>query len=246
MIKQYLQFIQQNLQNTQLNEVKQWVDTTLAATFKKNPELSQNVAEIEHILDYLLSDKAPKRLQKMSFMQAKQAAEKWATMLQKKGDHIPETEQDVKPMLRHKKTGMMLVKLVGENAFKREGYLMRNCVASYYDKKTCEVYSLRDINNNPHVTIEVQKQNNLINQIKGKGNGPIHPDYIQYVLKVLKYFKMEIRDTELNNLGYNTLSEEYWKFIQDNFSQIKLQTLTYKGKKYLYKYQQGLSESIKK
>ena len=121
--------------------------------------------EVEHIIDYLMSDVAPVRISQMTYDEAKRGAEKWNATLIKKGEHIKETATDTEVVLDFK-DGFKVVKLVGKNAFEREGYLMRHCVASYFGKET-EVYSLRDIHNMPHCTIEKNQQ------IKGKGNGKI-------------------------------------------------------------------------
>lgn len=221
--------MQTYLSQTNKEEVKMWIQTVLIAYLKKE---SENQGEIEHIIDYLNSPQAPKRLVRMSYDQAKASTDKWLKAMVKRGDNIIETDEDVKIILKSKSTGYRLVKLIGENAFKREGFLMKHCVASYANKTDTEVYSLRDSNNNPHCTIEVQQKNGQIAQIKGKGNGPIHPNYIRYVLKILKYFKMEIRDSEMQNLGYFLPSDGLRSFIDSNFQEF--QYISFQSKKYVY------------
>lgn len=219
------------LQQTQKESVKTWINKNLVNYLKKNPE---NQSEIEHIIDYLNSDKAPTELAGLQYEAAKNNAEKWVKALQKKGRNIVETEADTENVLIFE-DGFKLVKLIEEVSFKREGTLMGHCVASYYNKSDCAVYSLRDLNNKPHCTVEVQgTSNSSINQIKGKGNGPIHPNYIKYVIDILKYFKMDVRDSEMSNLGYSVLPDgaESWKFLEDRFKGIKY--CTFNGKKYFY------------
>jgi hypothetical protein len=77
------------------------------------------------------------------------------------------------------KDGFKFVKLLSESCYQREGKLMSHCVASYYGRSV-EIYSLRDSSNNPHCTIEKDRQ------IKGKGNGKIDLKYIDYVVKFLE------------------------------------------------------------
>lgn len=217
------------LEQVNKEEVKLWINTVLKNYLKKNEE---NVGEIEHILDFLGSDKAPSRLKKMSYIQAKASTDKWVKSLNKKASNIVEEKDDTKTIIKWK-DGMRLVRLVGENSFKREGLLMSHCVGSYYGKKEVKVYSLRDSKNNPHCTIEVTKEKNVINQIKGKGNGKIHPNYIKYVLKTLKkVFKMDVRESEMNNLGYSLPPEGYIKFLEENG--IKVFTLKVKDSLYVY------------
>lgn len=202
--------------NNPSEEVIGWIRTVLAAEIKKNGE---NQVDIEHILDFLASDKAPQRLRKMSYQQAKLASEKWTKTLIKKGAHIDELPRDTK-VLKKFSDGFTLVELIGENAFKREGYLMRHCAGSYAGKANTKVLSLRDPLNMPHATFELQGENGFT-QIKGKGNGSIHPDYIKKVLSILKMFKVNVRSSELENLGYIEVSEFMKKALKTDFTGAK-------------------------
>ncbi len=193
--------IQKYLIQTELEEVKYWINHNLVNYLNK-PENVENVSEIEHIVDYFNANNFP-RLRKMSYSEAKNGAEKWVKSLVKKGNDIDEGVTDLEIVLDFK-DGFKLVRLIGENAFKREGALMSHCVGSYVGRQNTAIYSLRDSRNMPHCTIEVQGQNN-INQIKGKGNGSIHPNYVSYIVKVLEFFKISVRDSEMRNLGYVNL-----------------------------------------
>ena len=176
--------------------IQKWVTTTLSNYLEKNQVETE---EVEHILDYLVM--ANKRVSKMSYIQAKEGAEKWLKAQIKKGNAINELPEDVETVLDFG-DGFRVVKLVGENAYKREGFLMSHCVASYYGHDV-EVYSLRDSNNMPHATMEKDQQ------IKGKGNGDIHPKYIDYVVKFLEHVGMSVGDSEMKHLGYINISK--WK-----------------------------------
>lgn len=120
--------------------IVQWLE-------KRQPQ-DASLSEVEHIVDYLLSEDAPKRLDRATYSQMQKNTEKWVKKLAKRGSHIQESEEDVKTVLDFG-DGFRVVQLIGENAYKREGYLMSHCVASYADKDV-EVYSLRDKNNMPH------------------------------------------------------------------------------------------------
>lgn len=212
-------------------KVIEWVQINLKNYLKNNIE---NQSEIEHILDYLNSNKAPKRIKFMSYDEAKRGAEKWVKTLNKKAANIIETEEDVE-IIKIWKSGFKLVRLKGEAAFKREGKLMRHCVASYYGKDSVKIYSIRDEQNNPHCTMEVD-DSGYGNQIKGKGNGAIHPKYIKYVLKSFKHMGLEdLRSSEMDNLGYTVLKEDFSKFLYKHFEQNSIKTLTYKNNTYFYK-----------
>ena len=183
MYKKYAQHINAN------EFVLKWVDTTLNNYLKENKPTTE---EVEHILDYLAQE--IKKISQMSYLEAKNNAEKWLKSQIKKGNDIVEKAEDTKIVLDFK-DGFKIVQLIGENAYKREGFLMSHCVASYYGKDV-EVYSLRDKDNMPHCTMEKNQQ------IKGKGNGDIHPKYISYIVKFLENIGMTVGDSEMSHLGY--------------------------------------------
>ena len=217
---------------TSKTEVKSWINNNLKNYLKKNPE---NVGEIEHIIDFLNSDKAPNRLQKASYSEMKSSSEKWMKTLIKKGNNIVETEEDVDLEITFEH-GFRLVKLSSKEAYEREGSLMSHCVGSYHDNDNSTIYSLRDSNNKPHCTMEITKDNEgEINQLKGKGNGSIHPKYISMVLKSLQHFGLELRTSEVTYLGYDELSEQTWGLIDKNYTKVK--EISFGGKRFLYRHQ---------
>ena len=173
--------------------VLKWIETTLKNYCEKNQPATE---EIEHIIDYLAQ--APK-ISRMSYKEAKSNAEKWLKTQIKKGMDIEEKPEDIETILDFG-DGFRVVKLIGENAFKREGFLMSSCVASYFGKNT-EIFSLRDKDNLPHATLEKNQQ------IKGRGNGDICLKYIDYIVKFLQKIGMTVSDDEMKHLGYINVSE---------------------------------------
>lgn len=206
------------------DEVTYWIEHNLENYLRKNPE---DQGEIEHILDYLVSDAAPSRLRSMSYEQAKRGAEKWVAALTKKGNDICETEQDVEVVTECACGNLRWVKLLSKRAYLREGRLMRHCVGSYYGKPV-SIYSLRDRQNQPHCTIEVDEG---VQQVKGRGNGSIHPKYVSAVLEFVQQFGT-IRSSELRYMGYIELPDVAWELIERRYTNIP--TITYGGKRYLY------------
>ena len=179
-------------------EVIAWIEHTLTNYLKKEPR-DVPIEQVEHIIDYLISPDAPKKnLTAMSYKEALKNSEKWMKSQIKKGEHIKEVEKDVETILDFK-DGFRVVKLIGKAAYEREGYLMNHCVASYFGNSK-EIYSLRDKENYPHCTMEKDQQ------IKGKGNGDIHPKYIKYVVAFLEHIGMKVRDSEMAHLGYEVES----------------------------------------
>lgn len=194
------------------SDVEVWIDTTLNNYLKKMPQTSQQ--EVEHLLDFFSSSDRPRKIKRMSFDQATRKATVWTKNLQKKGASIREEIRDTEE-LHLFPDGSKIVKLIGKAAFDREGYLMRHCVASYFESKSCQIYSYRDVSNKPHATFEVTLTGSDIVQIKGKGNGPIHPKYIEPILTFLQIIGKAIRPSEMINLGYAHISKDMWRLLQN-------------------------------
>lgn len=194
------------------DEVTEWVNTT----GKKYLTLGEaTVSELEHIVDYLVSDKAPKRLRKMSFKDAKRKSSEWSASNKKKGRNLVDSPEDIETVLEFKdKTS--IVRLKTKASLLREGFLMNHCVGGYdASSENCLIYSYRDANNEPHATFEIQKDSEQIVQIKGKGNGEIHPKYINPILEFLKHIGFDIRSNDMRNLGYYKIDEDHLDFVKD-------------------------------
>jgi hypothetical protein len=177
-----------------------------------------DTTEGEHVIDYLVNENP--KISTSNYEQVKHNAEKWLKTQMKKGEHIKEKPEDTQVVLDFK-DGFKIVQLVGKAAYEREGYLMRHCVASYFGRSV-KIYSLRDRDNLPHCTMEQDQQ------VKGKGNGDIHPKYVGYVVKFLEHIGMTVGDSEMRHLGY--INAE--KFIKDFNDETKKQLF---NKKYLPK-----------
>lgn len=191
------------LNRAQKDETKRWVETVLAAQFRKK-DFRENQVQIEHILDFLDSVEAPKRFLKMSYLTAYEQSRLWVKRLAARGSNLEDKKEDIRTI---KKIGQFkIVELLTENALKREGNLMAHCVASYVNKISDKhkIYSLRDKDNKPHVTFEISlEKSGNVSQIKGKGNGSIHPKYITAVLKFLKSLKsFDVNENDMRHLGY--------------------------------------------
>lgn len=201
--------------HTANQEVKKWVNKNLVKYLENNPE---NEQEIYHLLDYLNQYDKPENIEKFNYEKVKIKTEKWNALLIEKGLKAIETENDIEHVL-DLGNDLSLVKLIGKSAFDREGSLMSHCVSSYHGKSNVTIYSIRDKYNKPHCTIEVYNGKS-INQIKGKGNGSIHPKYIDAVIKTLKHFDMKIGTSDMELLGYMRLDNTMLGRLKDRFGDI--------------------------
>lgn len=211
-------------------EVLSWLRT---AGKKAMDKKTISASELEHVLDFLVSSTAPLRLQKMSIIDAKRKTEEWSKANQKKGRGLVDGEDDLE-VIHDFLDGNKIVKLKTKKAFEREGFLMGHCVGGYDpDKAENHIYSYRDSKNMPHATFEVQKANNEILQIKGKGNGEIHPKYIHPILAFLKAVGMEIRPSDMANLGYHHVHKKHLDFLK-HYDGIEKQTVVISGEAYAF------------
>lgn len=203
-------------------EVIQWINTTLKNYLLENEE---DQGEIEHIIDYLQAYKG-KSILGMQYKTAKLNAAKWVKALSKRGMGIIETEEDYETFMTFN-SGYRIVKLKTDRSYKKEGSLMSHCVSSYFGKANYTIYSLRDEKNMPHATIGVSTSSSgAIDQIKGKGNGSIHPNYIKYILKFFEKMNLKIKINEMKYLGYIKFPNTFTKsFIEQNFTGIKTLTI---------------------
>lgn len=88
--------------------------------------------------------------------------------------------------------GPQWVKLNTRKCVEYEGVMMGNCVGSYSaDVKSGNVwiFSFRDANNEPHITIEIDPSGPEVNQVKGKENEPPISKYHERVVEFLRKMK---------------------------------------------------------
>lgn len=195
-------------------EIIQWLDTVAKKSLKEN---AITVSEMEHVIDWLNSADAPVRLRKMSMKDAKRISIEWMDRNKAKGRNLTDSPEDIEDFMSFQ-DGSKIVKLKTKKAFEREGFMMSHCLGGYSIRSEYDIYSLRDGQNQPHATFEIAKNNEDVLQVKGKGNGPIHPNYIHRVLDFLKKIGMKIRSSEMINLGYYHVHKDHLDFIRSKIA----------------------------
>lgn len=107
-----------------------------------------------------------------SFEQAIHAMHKWHEELKIKDSIYEPTNES---LIKFKYSdGWTVQQIKSVHDYKVEGTLMNHCVASYSDRNS-QIFSLRDEENKPHITIEIY--NNYVKQIKGHSNSDPKDEY---------------------------------------------------------------------
>jgi PcfJ-like protein len=130
------------------------------------------------------SDRHLRRLGRVSVLEAIAAARGWRQQVAKRREHdCPEDWTGLETVWRSP-LGPKFVRLTTPAALWREGTLMCNCLRHGWYKDevaagTSEIYSLRDTQNRPHVTIQVK--DGFVVQVKGKQNATPPEKWLSYV-----------------------------------------------------------------
>jgi len=173
---------------------------------------SKDKQVFNHWIDYLNTLPENKDLSKISIPQLITHVKEWEESFAKnKAD-----EEDGIEDIHIYNNKFKWVKVFGKNSLNREGNLMNHCVGSYYNKVSkgdTIIFSLRDSNNRPHVTIELT--NNRIEQIKGKNNEPALK-YIKYIVDFLEEEYVSFRSINNNELKQYCLIDSDYGLIDLN------------------------------
>ena len=193
------------------------------------------VDRIYHALDYIgqLPEREQNKLYKISYEQMLQKVRDWdAEMLAKSKEANLDATNSGEVIIDFG-DGYKFIKLNRtEEAYKYEGDIMGHCVEGYVDNEMSIIYSLRDKNNEPHVTIEVSMHPDYgddvelidvrgIVQIKGKGNEAPIPKYIPYVLAFIEKTGYAVYE-DGENIGWKRVrifpdDEEVNQYVDDRF-----------------------------
>lgn len=178
-----------------------------------NVNIEETSTLVLPVLDYLeaqLAERPTFNLGKVGVDQAIVASKKWHDALAKRKQKIT-LEPGVTKVMEFP-NGYFWALITSGVGLQREGNLMGHCVGGeYYHTRTLtgeyKIYSLRDSSNVPHITLDMT--GDRVNQIKGKTNADILPEYLPYLFEFLK--KMNPKTILFD--GGRALEKEYieWK-----------------------------------
>ena len=150
----------------------------------------------------------PKDLWDLKFYDMASEAENWH--LELKGI-VPTGAYETKEVVYSFDNGFTIVKVPSQD-LETEGEFMGHCVGSYCDQVSrgaVEIYSLRNRKNEPHATIEINR-NGKVHQIKGKGNAAPVEKYRPMIKQWLKTTDFEYKNSPdyLNIMSQDEIKDE--------------------------------------
>jgi len=140
------------------------------------------IRQLNHILDYFKSNNGIlSKIKNIDFKEAVKKSNEWTKELHKDASSIP--DESGESVVRKYPDGVTWKRLLTVEALATEGKRMDHCVGGeeFQDKLKKNkniIYSLRDKNNNPQCTIEVEK--NKVEQIKGQHDGSVDIEFLKY------------------------------------------------------------------
>lgn len=183
-------------------------DVWIGKQISKNLELLNKPNDFQLIIDWAL--KARPDIFSMSFEKAFENSEEWHKNLKpKNSNHTLKNKDDEKIIYTTKDNNYFFV-LLNPEELELEGDIMKNCVGAYRDKVKkghSLIISMRDIKNEPHITIEVDIRTSSVVQIKGKANTNPSEEYLKLITEFAIYasgFEEDFNDDiiELINLKF--------------------------------------------
>lgn len=143
--------------------------------------------KIQHVLDWFRSGAAPEKLDRLTVPEAFKQSDAWTQKFLKK--KVDEEEAGVgEKIIKQYDDGYSWREMISEASLAREGKLMGHCAGGYWknvESGQVAIWSLRDKKNEPHCTMELHPGTEYIQQIKGKQNAAVVPQYHPYVKDIL-------------------------------------------------------------
>lgn len=158
-------------------------DVWIGREISNNLELTNQQNDFQYIIDWAKKDKPD--IFSLSFEDAFKSAQEWHNSLKTTGKYkIFEEDKDDKRVVYVSKNKKFFFMLLNVNELDAEGDIMRNCVSSYKNKVIrghSLIISMRDIKNQPHVTIEVDVRTSSVTQVRGKANTSPSKEYMKII-----------------------------------------------------------------
>lgn len=186
-------------------------DVWIAKEIKKNLELLKKEFEFRLIVDWATETKC--NLFDYNFETASESQKEWHKNLMKSLDieEIVNPGIDQQRIIYRCSDKSMFIYLLGEKDLKYEGMKMKNCVGgtNYLTKlkKLQSVFvSLRDANNEPHITTEIDVKRKKVVQLLGQANSQPKKEYLEKLLEFILFYTNYEKLPDRHTLKYLNLN----------------------------------------
>lgn len=185
-------------------------DVWIGREVSKNLELIDRLADFQFIIDWAKKDKPD--IFSLSFNDAYKLSDEWHKNIKTSGKYkIFKDDKDDERIVYVTKDNRFFFMVLNPYELDIEGDIMRNCVGTYKQKVIKEqslIISMRDMKNQPHVTIEIDIKTSSVTQVRGKANQNPSKEYMNAITEFALYasgFEEELDDeiVKLLNLNFN-------------------------------------------
>lgn len=185
-------------------------DVWIGREVSKNSELIDRLADFQFIIDWAKKDKPD--IFSLSFNDAYKLSDEWHKNIKTSGKYkIFKDDKDDERIVYVTKDEKFFFMVLNPYELEIEGDIMRNCVGTYKNKVIKEqslIISMRDMKNQPHVTIEIDIKTSSVTQVRGKANQNPSKEYMNAITEFALYasgFEEELDDeiVKLLNLNFN-------------------------------------------
>jgi hypothetical protein len=163
-------------------------DVWIGREVSKNSDLIDRTNDFQFIIDWAAKKKPD--IFSMSFQEAFKNSKDWHDNLEFKEVKNHPNKMDEESVIYVTKNKKYFFKLLKSNELSLEGNLMKNCVSSYSNKILkghSLIISMRDMKNEPHVTIEVDVKTSSVTQVRGKANTAPSSEYMKAITEFAIY-----------------------------------------------------------
>lgn len=183
-------------------------DVWIGREVSKNLELVDRLADFQFIIDWAKKEKPD--IFALSFNEAYKLSDEWHKNIQTSGRYkIFKDDKDDERIIYVTKDDKFFFMLLKPSELDVEGDIMRNCVGNYKQKLIREqslIVSMRDMKNQPHVTIEIDIKTSTVTQVRGKANQNPTKEYMKAITEFALYasgFEEELDEEIINILNLN-------------------------------------------
>jgi hypothetical protein len=174
-------------------------------------DLSDFIRESNHLEDFYMAfkrDNPSYQLGNKTWEEVKEDSDEWHEAISNRGsgkfyqpyERDEQGNLDDDRIMKIYPDGYKMVRVESSNDLDVEGHLMHHCVGSYASRVrggNSIIYSLRDQNNHPKVTIEVNRDG-VVQQVQGPSNSEVEDENL--IEKIKEFFEDE-ESIDKNNNG---------------------------------------------